>query len=79
MLGAETVELDEEDPVEAMKELTRGIGPNRAIDAVGVDSERPKSGPAAGEHQGPGGASSCSRSRQIASGRQAAGRAVEAR
>jgi threonine dehydrogenase-like Zn-dependent dehydrogenase len=28
-------------------ELTLGIGPNRAIDAVGVDAESPKSGPAA--------------------------------
>ena len=47
MLGAETVNVTEEDPIEALKELTRGIGPSRAIDAVGVDSERPKSGPAA--------------------------------
>ena len=47
MLGAETVNVTEEDPLVAIKELTRGIGPNRAIDAVGVDSERPKSGPAA--------------------------------
>jgi threonine dehydrogenase-like Zn-dependent dehydrogenase len=47
MLGAETVNVNEEDPVEAIKELTKGIGPSRAIDAVGVDSERPKSGPAA--------------------------------
>jgi threonine dehydrogenase-like Zn-dependent dehydrogenase len=47
LLGAETVNVTEEDPIEALKELTRGIGPSRAIDAVGVDSERPKSGPAA--------------------------------
>ena len=47
MLGAETVNVTEEDPLVAIKELTRGIGPNRAIDAVGVDSERPKTGPAA--------------------------------
>ncbi len=46
-LGAETINFNEEDPVEAIKELTRGIGPNRAIDAVSVDSERPKAGPAA--------------------------------
>ena len=46
-LGAEIVNFNEEDPVEALKELTRGIGPNRAIDAVGVESERPKSGPGA--------------------------------
>jgi threonine dehydrogenase-like Zn-dependent dehydrogenase len=47
LLGAETVNVNEEDPIEALKELTRGIGPNRAIDAVGVDSERPSAGPAA--------------------------------
>ncbi|HWL80634.1 MAG TPA: zinc-dependent alcohol dehydrogenase [Roseomonas sp.] len=46
-LGAETINFNEEDPVAAIKELTRGIGPDRAIDAVGVDSERPKQGPAA--------------------------------
>jgi threonine dehydrogenase-like Zn-dependent dehydrogenase len=47
MLGAETVNVTKEDPVEAIKEMTKGIGPNRAIDAVGVDSERPTEGPAA--------------------------------
>ncbi|MXP62579.1 glutathione-dependent formaldehyde dehydrogenase [Roseomonas sp. M0104] len=46
-LGAEAINFNEEDPVEAIKELTRGIGPDRAIDAVGVDAERPKQGPAA--------------------------------
>ncbi|MDJ0387551.1 zinc-dependent alcohol dehydrogenase [Roseomonas sp. E05] len=46
-LGAETINFNEEDPVETIKELTRGIGPDRAIDAVGVDAERPKQGPAA--------------------------------
>jgi len=46
-LGAETVDFNRESPVEALKELTRGIGPDRAIDCVGVDSERPKQGPAA--------------------------------
>lgn len=45
-LGAETVNFNQEDPLEAMLELTGGIGPNRAIDAVGVDAERPKEGPA---------------------------------
>jgi threonine dehydrogenase-like Zn-dependent dehydrogenase len=44
MLGAETVNVTKEDPVEAIKEMTKGIGPNRAIDAVGVDSERPTEG-----------------------------------
>ena len=52
MLGAETVNFNEEDPVEAIKELTRGIGPNRAIDAVGIESERPKSGPGARSTEG---------------------------
>ncbi|MCI0756150.1 MDR/zinc-dependent alcohol dehydrogenase-like family protein [Teichococcus vastitatis] len=46
-LGAEAINFNEEDPFEVIKELTRGIGPDRAIDAVGVDSERPKQGSAA--------------------------------
>jgi threonine dehydrogenase-like Zn-dependent dehydrogenase len=46
-LGAEVVNFDEEDPIESIMDLTRGIGPDRAIDAVGVDAESPKSGPAA--------------------------------
>jgi threonine dehydrogenase-like Zn-dependent dehydrogenase len=48
-LGAEVINFDQADPVEAMMELTLGIGPDRAIDAVGVDAESPKSGPAAAE------------------------------
>jgi threonine dehydrogenase-like Zn-dependent dehydrogenase len=47
LLGAETVNFNREDPVAVIKELTRGIGVDRAIDAVGVDSEMPKEGPAA--------------------------------
>jgi threonine dehydrogenase-like Zn-dependent dehydrogenase len=46
-LGAEVIDFDEVDPVEAILELTQGIGPDRAIDAVGVDAESPHSGPAA--------------------------------
>lgn len=46
-LGAEVVNFNEEDPVETIRSLTGGAGTDRAIDAVGVDSERPKSGPAA--------------------------------
>ena len=46
-LGAEVVNFNEEDPVQAIRDLTGGAGTDRAIDAVGVDSERPKSGPAA--------------------------------
>lgn len=44
--GAETINFDEVDPVEALLELTGGRGPNRAIDAVRVDSESARSGPA---------------------------------
>lgn len=47
MQGAEPVDFDREDPVEAVKDLTNGIGVDRVIDAVGVDAERARSGPAA--------------------------------
>jgi threonine dehydrogenase-like Zn-dependent dehydrogenase len=46
-LGAEVINFDAEDPVEAMMALTGGIGVDRVIDAVGVDAQRPDSGPAA--------------------------------
>lgn len=39
--GAEVINFDAEDPVQAVKELTGGIGSDRAIDAVGVDAIRP--------------------------------------
>ncbi len=45
--GAEVVNFDEEDPVETLLRLTGGIGVDRAIDAVGVDAQRPHGGPAA--------------------------------
>lgn len=45
--GAEVINFDEEDPVETIQRLTGKIGVDRAIDAVGVDAERPHSGPAA--------------------------------
>jgi threonine dehydrogenase-like Zn-dependent dehydrogenase len=45
--GAETIDFDAEDPVAALKELTGGIGPNRVIDAVGVDAETSSKGPGA--------------------------------
>lgn len=51
-LGAEIVNFEEEHPVEALRELTRGIGPDRVIDAVGVDAEAPERGPAAEEARG---------------------------
>lgn len=45
--GAEVIDYNAEDPVEAIKNLTGGIGVDRAIDAVGVDANRPHEGPAA--------------------------------
>lgn len=45
--GAEIVNFDREDPVEAIRELTGGIGADRVIDAVGIDAEAPHGGPAA--------------------------------
>lgn len=45
--NAETIDFNEEDPVALVRELTGGIGVDRVIDAVGVDAERPKTGPAA--------------------------------
>lgn len=45
-LGAEVVNFDQVDPVQAVLELTRGRGPARAIDAVGVDAESARTGPA---------------------------------
>jgi threonine dehydrogenase-like Zn-dependent dehydrogenase len=38
---AETVDFDIKDPVEAVRELTGGIGVDRVIDALGVDAQRP--------------------------------------
>jgi threonine dehydrogenase-like Zn-dependent dehydrogenase len=45
--GAEIVDFNVEHPVEAIHRLTSGIGVDRAIDAVGVDANRPHHGPAA--------------------------------
>jgi len=44
--GAETIDYEAEDPVEVVKSLTGGIGVDRAIDAVGIDANRPHGGPA---------------------------------
>src|SRR5437660_8049666 len=44
--GPEIIDFRSEDPVEAIRELTGGIGVDRAIDAVGVDATRPDKGPA---------------------------------
>lgn len=49
MQGAEAINFDEEDPVQVIKSLTNGIGVDRVIDAVGIDANRPHSGPAASE------------------------------
>jgi threonine dehydrogenase-like Zn-dependent dehydrogenase len=49
--GAEIINFDEEDPVQTIKDLTGGIGVDRAIDAVGVDAECPRHGPAAATAQ----------------------------
>lgn len=38
--GAEVINFDEDSPVEAIRELTGGIGADRVIDAVGVDAVR---------------------------------------
>ena len=45
--GAEIINFEEEDPVQVIRDLTGGIGVDRAIDAVGVDAQRPHHGPAA--------------------------------
>jgi threonine dehydrogenase-like Zn-dependent dehydrogenase len=39
--GAEVINFDEINPMTAILELTRGIGPDRVIDAVGVDARAP--------------------------------------
>jgi threonine dehydrogenase-like Zn-dependent dehydrogenase len=39
--GAEVIDFDKEDPIKILKELTRGSGPDRTIDAVGVDAAPP--------------------------------------
>jgi threonine dehydrogenase-like Zn-dependent dehydrogenase len=46
-LNCETVNFNTEDPVQAVLDLTNGIGADCVIDAVGVDAQRPKKGPAA--------------------------------
>jgi threonine dehydrogenase-like Zn-dependent dehydrogenase len=40
--GAEAINFDAVDPVHALMELTRGIGPDRVIEAVGVDAQSPQ-------------------------------------
>lgn len=50
-LGAEVIDFNAEDPVQTILELTGGIGVDRAIDAVGVDAQRARSGPAAPDEE----------------------------
>ncbi|PTB22467.1 glutathione-dependent formaldehyde dehydrogenase [Trinickia symbiotica] len=50
--GADPIDFDREDPVEAIRELTGGIGVDRVIDAVGVDAERAQRGPSMNGHDG---------------------------
>lgn len=45
--GAEVINFEEEHPVLAIREMTGGIGVDRAIDAVGVDADHAERGPAA--------------------------------
>jgi threonine dehydrogenase-like Zn-dependent dehydrogenase len=45
-LGAEVIDFEAEDPVEAILGLTGKIGVDRAIDAVGVDAYQAEHGPA---------------------------------
>jgi threonine dehydrogenase-like Zn-dependent dehydrogenase len=45
-LGAEVIDFEAEDPVATLRRLTNGIGPDRVIDAVGVDAEHAHAGPA---------------------------------
>ncbi len=44
---AEVVDFNREDPVKSIRQLTGGIGVDRAIDAVGIDATAPHAGPAA--------------------------------
>lgn len=44
--GAEVIDFEREDPVKTIKDLTGGIGVDRAIDAVGIDALLPEHGPA---------------------------------
>lgn len=60
--GAEIINFNAEDPLEAVKDLTGGIGVDRVIDAVGVDAQRPKEGPAADQAEQQAGAFESERS-----------------
>jgi threonine dehydrogenase-like Zn-dependent dehydrogenase len=53
--NAEVIDFNDEDPVEVIKHLTGGVGVDRVIDAVGIDAQRPSSGPAAEQLAGQAG------------------------
>lgn len=44
--GAIAINFEKVDPVEQLKKLTNGYGPDAVIDAVGIDAQRPHKGPA---------------------------------
>ena len=44
---AEVINFDQEDPVKVLRDATMGRGVEAVIDAVGVDAQRPHTGPAA--------------------------------
>lgn len=45
--GAEAIDFNADDPVAVIRELTLGAGADRVVDAVGVDAEPAREGPAA--------------------------------
>jgi threonine dehydrogenase-like Zn-dependent dehydrogenase len=45
--GAEIINFQKEDPIEVLKDATNGTGPDRTIDAVGIDAATATRGPAA--------------------------------
>ncbi|MCX9010427.1 MAG: glutathione-dependent formaldehyde dehydrogenase [Candidatus Methanoperedens sp.] len=45
--GAEVINFNEDDPIQVINDLTGTVGVDRAIDAVGVEAERPHMGPGA--------------------------------
>ena len=47
--GAEVINFEKEDPIQALKDATNGSGPDRVIDAVGIDAATATKGPAAAD------------------------------
>jgi threonine dehydrogenase-like Zn-dependent dehydrogenase len=45
--GAEVINFQKEDPIKVLKDATNGTGPDRTIDAVGIDAATATRGPAA--------------------------------